>query len=73
MSKNFDERKKQISTKLHFEVETFKFFKTNDMEKLEKHFHEKFSKKRLNGEWFKLDLEDTNYIKNMSITYNGVF
>ena len=67
MSKKFDERKKQISTKLPFEVETFKLFKTDDMEELEKHFHKKFDEKRMNGEWFNLNETDINYIKNYSL------
>lgn len=67
MSKNYDERTKQITTKLYFEVETIKVFKTDDMESLEKHLHELYKDKRLNGEWFKLTDSDIKHIKKMEL------
>lgn len=74
MSKNYNERTKQISTKLHFEVETIKVFKTDDMESLEKHLHELYKDKRLNGEWFKLTDSDIKHIKyGVGLTYGKRF
>lgn len=70
MSKNYSERTKQISTKLPFEVETVKVFKTKDMYSLEKKLHDFYKEKRLNGEWFELNNEDLEYIKNgMGLNY----
>lgn len=70
MSKNYSERTKQISTKLPFEVETVKVFKTKDMYSLERKLHDIYKEKRLNGEWFELSNEDLEYIKNgMGLNY----
>jgi hypothetical protein len=35
------------------------------MHALEKYLHEKFSGKRVNGEWFALDPDDVDYMKGL--------
>lgn len=43
---------------------------SDDYSKTEKKLHEDFSHKRLNGEWFKLDLADVELIKSITkVTY----
>lgn len=58
-------RHKTLSVKLPFEVEIVHTVESNQYGKLEKFLHEKFADKRTNGEWFKLDEDDIEYIKNL--------
>lgn len=56
-----DERINEFSPKLPFETQLIYSEKTNDACLLEEKLHEKFSEKRVRGEWFKLterELED---------------
>lgn len=62
---NPQNRMKTFNIKLPFEVEYEHLIKTNDMLMLESQLHNKFSEKRINGEWFDLDGSDVEYIKSL--------
>lgn len=64
-TKNPKDRRRTFSVKLPFEVEFLCLIQTNDMYALERTLHKHFKSKRVNGEWFKLDLEDLNKIKSL--------
>ena len=61
--------KKRLSTfgvQLPFKVELVCQIKTNNMYDLERDLHDLFSHKRVNGEWFTLDDNDAEYIKDLA-------
>lgn len=60
---NPDDRAKTFGVKLPFRVEYICLIKCNDMELLEAALHCRFAKKRLDGEWFKLNAKDVDYMK----------
>lgn len=60
-----DDRMRTFSVKLPFEVAYEHLIKTSDMFMLESQLHNKFHKKRINGEWFILDESDVEYIKSL--------
>lgn len=64
-TKSPEDRLKTFSVKLPFEVEYTCLIKAEDMYSAEKRLHEKFSEKRINGEWFKLNENDIDYIKSL--------
>lgn len=49
--------------KLPFKVEFFIIIESDDMVALENELHDHFYQKRVNGEWFKLDDADLEYIR----------
>lgn len=59
-------RMKTFSVKLPFEVSYVCVIETVDMKALEASLHEQFAGKRASGEWFALDAEDVEYIKDMA-------
>lgn len=63
-STNLNKRLDKITPKLPFEVKLAYKIKHNKVYRLEQYLHKKFADKRLNGEWFKLDANDIEYIKN---------
>lgn len=63
---NPNNRLHTFSVKLPFAVEYLCVIQTDDMYLLERQLHGKYSSKRLEGEWFKLDLEDVDYIKGLA-------
>lgn len=61
---NINQRLPQIATKLPFKIKLEHKIKHNAIYQLEGFLHEKFNDKRLNGEWFRLDKNDVEYIKS---------
>ena len=58
---SFERRYKQIKLQLPFDAEEVHQIRTNNINKLESHWHRRFRNKRKNGEWFELtesDLEE---------------
>lgn len=55
-----------LTVKLPFEVELIHTVKSDQHSKLESFLHRKFSDKRVNGEWFDLNQDDVEYIKNLN-------
>lgn len=62
---NLDKRLGQISPKLPFEINVEHTIKSERIYELESELHEKFSDKRLNGEWFRLNKNDAKCIKRL--------
>lgn len=59
-------RMKTFGVQLPFEVEFICLIKTQNMTELESRLHAKYADKRINGEWFRLTLEDVEYIKGLA-------
>lgn len=55
-------RIKTIQTTSPGELQLICYFETDDAYELEKELHQKFEKKRIQGEWFELTTEDLNYL-----------
>lgn len=64
---NPSDRLRTFNVKLPFDVEYLHVIKTSDMHALEGQLHRKFGSKRVNGEWFKLDNDDLDYIAGLSM------
>lgn len=56
-------RAKTFGIQLPFEVEFVLLIKSDDYSGLEARLHERFAKKRVNGEWFKLSGKDIEELK----------
>jgi hypothetical protein len=54
LTSNLATRHKQIGSKLPFKTTLIHAIQTNDMEKTEAYWHERFSQNRAEGEWFQL-------------------
>ena len=68
-SKNIVERLRMFNVKLPFEWELIHSIKVDDYSLIEKLIHKEFSDKRISGtEWFNLDEEDIERIKNNDIS-----
>ena len=65
VTNNIDKRLPQIATKLPFKVKLEHKIEHDNIYQLESDLHNKFSDKRLNGEWFSLEMEDITYIKKL--------
>jgi hypothetical protein len=65
ISKNPIERVEQVSLLLPFEITLLHVVRSKDIYTTEKEFHNYFSNKRVNGEWFKLSDEDVNVIREI--------
>jgi DNA-binding PadR family transcriptional regulator len=63
-TKNIKERLEQLKRIKKSELFLIHLLKTSDMVTLESFFHKKFDSKRVEGEWFKLNQADIEYIKN---------
>lgn len=55
-----------FSVKLPFKFDIINYFPCHNMFEIESHFHEVYSEKRTNGEWFLLSDEDVDIIKFIS-------
>ena len=64
-TKHVDDRMKQISQKLPFEIELVHAIETDDTETLEAQLHDRFADRRLKGEWFDLSEQDVKIIQGM--------
>ena len=68
-------RFKILEVKLPFPIEVKHMIPSNDYSRAEKQLHEKFTKKRIRGEWFKLNKKDVAWIesiKKMNFDNDGV-
>jgi hypothetical protein len=65
VSRKVSRRIRQLSTLPPFDLELVCTIKTDDMFALERTLHEKFSSKRINGEWFSLSDSDVQFIKSL--------
>lgn len=68
LTKNLESRMKSF-TSLPYKIELIHYFESNNMSSDERKLHNKFSDKRISGEWFKLSTEDVEYIKNIESEY----
>ena len=64
-AKNPANRLRTFNVKLPFEVQFIRIIKTPNMKAMERKLHKYFSSKRINGEWFKLEPEDIQYIMSI--------
>lgn len=60
-----DSRRHTFEVKLPFEIEFEAIIAAPDMIALERELHQRFARKRLNGEWFELEPQDIEYIKSL--------
>lgn len=60
------ERMKFYEIKMPFECKLVHVIKTNDIAKCEKKFHKRFDLNRRNGEWFQLNENDIQEVKNVT-------
>ena len=58
LSKNPSVRAQSLGTKSPFQIEILKTYKTKNMKPEEEYWHERFSSKRTEGEWFTLNDAD---------------
>lgn len=65
-------RVKQLKIQLPFKVTLAYAFQTEDCARDEKLLHQRFATKRLNGEWFSLDLDDFGFIAEFC-NYSGFY
>jgi hypothetical protein len=65
-TKNPDDRMRTFGIQLPFEVEYTCIIQTNDMYSLESELHARYTKQRVNGEWFNLTDVDVEYIKGLA-------
>ena len=63
---NPENRLRTFGVKLPFEVEYICLIKTKNPKETESELHNKFSDKRMGGEFFKLSNEDIEYVKSLS-------
>jgi hypothetical protein len=64
-TKKLSERIFNIGLNLPIKPQLFHSIKTDNITKLERHFHSKFKKYRLNGEWFALPYERLTKIRKI--------
>lgn len=67
LTRNLDQRVKTLSTLPPFDLELVCAIRTGDMYTLERELHQRFKGKRKNGEWFELDPNDVEYIRELAI------
>jgi hypothetical protein len=58
-------RVKSLGVKIPIQVTLIHSFRSDDYSSAELALHEKFASKRTEGEWFKLDEDDVEYIKSI--------
>lgn len=63
---NPTKRKNTFNVKLPFPVEFDVLIKTDDRYSLERQLHQQFADKRVNGEWFALDVDDLEAIRGIA-------
>lgn len=66
LSETPKKRISKLEVKLPFDIEVIHLIQTDDMHRLESSLHMTFEAKRVRGEWFALDSEDVDYIKQMT-------
>lgn len=66
LSKEPVTRIESLGVKLPFPIEPLHIFPTNDMFTCERYLHGKFAGKRVNGEWFRLEQPDLDYLLALS-------
>jgi hypothetical protein len=64
-SKRPPQRRVDISPKLPFELQLIHAIEADNARALEMQLHERFTEKRLRGEWFRLTEQDVAYIKSL--------
>jgi hypothetical protein len=57
-------RIKQLQTGSAYKISKYWSKKCHNYTEMEKYFHRKFASKRMIGEWFRLDGNDLEFIKN---------
>jgi predicted GIY-YIG superfamily endonuclease len=65
-TKDVPTRSNTLGVQLPYQIEVIHSIKVNDMVWAERHLHEKFAAKRVNGEWFSLESDDVEWIKALS-------
>lgn len=70
-TKNVDDRFNFFKIKLPFKYSTTAIFLTENHKVLEKKIHSFFSEKRMDGEWFYLDLNDIQLLENVNNLVNN--
>lgn len=63
---NPEQRKRNFDVKLPFAVEYDILIKTDNRYLLERELHTRFSSKRADGEWFQLDADDLDYLRQLA-------
>lgn len=62
-SQNLERRLRMFIADFPFKIELIHYIKTDNYEQIELEFHKFFKRKRVNGEWFKLEIEEVIKIK----------
>ena len=62
---NADRRYRELAIQLPAPVDRIALIKSEDCVFLETKLHQKFAEKRLNGEWFRLNRRDVQFILNI--------
>lgn len=65
MTKNPRDRMETFNVKLPFKIDYVHLIKAQDRFEAEKRLHVQFARKRINGEWFRLDDRDVEAIKRI--------
>lgn len=65
-SKDVPTRSKALGIQLPYPVELIHTIKASDMYWAEGHLHNTYSDKRTNGEWFRLEDADVEWIKSLT-------
>lgn len=66
LTRNLDARLSSIATASPFLTQLAHYFKTSQMRELEKALHDHFAAKRQQGEWFELDREDMDWLRDLN-------
>lgn len=66
VSQDVRQRIKQLGTLPPFDIKLICTIRTDSAYNLESQLHEQFEEKRVNGEWFELEDNDVEYIKELS-------
>jgi hypothetical protein len=59
----FGRRRRELSIQLPFDTRKVHVIETDDPEGVERYWHARFTPRRINGEWFELDVEDVAAFK----------
>lgn len=59
-------RTNTLEIQLPYQIEVIHSVPVKDMYWAEKHLHDRFAPKRVNGEWFKLETDDVEWIKSLT-------
>lgn len=64
-SSKINTRIKQLKTKLPYELVLISYIWAHDHVGLEEELHKEYANKRVRGEWFRLDKDDVEYLKEL--------